>query len=121
LAGKENGTMQEPALPAVMIYMTCANSDEAKRLARALVGERLAACANILGPVRSFYWWDGAVQDDGEVALTAKTTPALVDALTARVCELHSYDVPCVVALPLVGGNGEYLAWIGAEATGRPA
>jgi len=100
---------------AVMVYMTASNADEAAKLARGLVEARLAACANILGPIRSFYWWDGKVQDEGEIALIAKTRAALVDALTAKVKELHSYSVPCVVAMPIATGNPEFLDWIGQE------
>lgn len=100
---------------AVMVYMTASNADEAAKLARGLVEARLAACANILGPIRSFYWWDGKVQDEDEIALIAKTRAALVDALTAKVKELHSYSVPCVVALPIAAGNPEFLDWIGQE------
>lgn len=100
---------------AVMVYMTASNADEAAKLARGLVEARLAACANILGPIRSFYRWDGKVQDEGEIALIAKTRAALVDALTAKVKELHSYSVPCVVAMPIATGNPEFLDWIGQE------
>lgn len=100
---------------AVMVYMTASNADEAAKLARGLVEARLAACANILGPNRSFYRWDGKVQDEGEIALIAKTRAALVDALTAKVKELHSYSVPCVVAMPIATGNPEFLDWIGQE------
>ena len=98
-----------------MVYMTAANEAEAAKLARGLVEARLAACANILGPIRSFYWWDGKVQDEGEIALIAKTRAELVDALTAKVKELHSYSVPCVVALPIAAGNADFLDWIGQE------
>jgi periplasmic divalent cation tolerance protein len=100
---------------AVMVYLTAANEAEAAKLARGLVEARLAACANILGPIRSFYWWEGKVQDEGEIALIAKTRTELVAALTAKVKELHSYSVPCVVALPIVAGNAEFLNWIGRE------
>lgn len=102
-------------MPQVMVYMTAADAAEAARIGRALVERRLAACANVLGPIRSFYWWDGKVQDDAEVALVAKTRAELVPALTAAVKELHSYQVPCVVALPVADGNPDFLAWIEAE------
>lgn len=99
----------------VMVYMTAASAAEAERIARALVERRLAACANVLGPIRSFYWWDGKVQDEAEVALIAKTRAELVPELTAAVRELHSYSVPCVAALPVADGNPDFLAWIEAE------
>lgn len=98
-----------------LIYITAASADEARAIGRALVEERLAACANVLGPITSFYWWDGAVQEDGETALVAKTREDLVEALVERVKELHSYDCPCIVALPIEGGNPAFLDWIEAE------
>jgi len=101
-----------------MVYITAANEAEAAKLARGLVEARLAACANILGPIRSFYWWDGKVQEEGEIALVAKTRAELVDALTTKVKELHSYSVPCIVALPIAAGNADFLDWIGQETRG---
>lgn len=100
---------------ARLIYITAPSHDEAVRLAQTLVGERLAACANVLGGITSVYWWDGKLNQDAEVALVLKTRADLVEALTARVRELHSYDCPCVVALPIDGGNPGFLAWIAAE------
>lgn len=102
-----------------LIYVTASSTDEATSIARSLVDERLAACANVLGGIRSFYWWDGKVQDDEEVALIAKTTSELVDAVVARVKALHSYSCPCVVALPIDAGNPAFLDWIKAETTRR--
>jgi periplasmic divalent cation tolerance protein len=99
----------------VMVYMTAASAAEAERIGRALVERRLAACANVLGPVRSFYWWDGKVQDEAEVAFVAKTRAELVPELTAAVRAMHSYEVPCVAALPIADGNPDFLAWIEAE------
>lgn len=98
-----------------LIYVTAPTHDEALALAQALVGERLAACANVLGAITSVYWWDGKLNQDAEVALVLKTRAELVEALTARVRELHSYDCPCVVALPIDGGNPAFLSWIVAE------
>jgi periplasmic divalent cation tolerance protein len=97
------------------LYVTASTPEEAERLAKALVGERLAACANILGPMQSFYWWDGAIQSGREVALVLKTRSTLVDAATRRIKALHSYDCPCVVALDIQGGNADYLKWIVSE------
>lgn len=102
-------------MSAVLIYVTVPSREEARKIADALVGERLAACANILGEMTSVYWWEGAMQEDKEVALILKTEEALVERLTARVKALHSYAVPCVVALPIKAGNPDYLAWIGKE------
>lgn len=102
-------------MAAVIVYMTAADADQAGRIGRALVEKRLAACVNVLGPIRSFYWWDGKVQDEAEVAFIAKTREDLLPALTAEVRALHGYDVPCVAAAPVVGGNPDFLAWIAAE------
>lgn len=100
---------------ARLIYITAPNHEEALKLAQTLVGERLAACANVQGPITSVYWWDGTLNQDAEVALVLKTRSDLVEALTARVRALHSYDCPCVVALPITGGNPAFLQWIVAE------
>jgi periplasmic divalent cation tolerance protein len=98
-----------------LIYITAENTDEARAIGRALVEARLAACANVLGPMTSIYRWEGVVQEGEEAVLIAKTTAALVEALTAKVQELHSYECPCVVALPVEGGNPAFLDWIAAE------
>ncbi len=97
------------------IYMTAADRAEASRIAEVLVQERLIACANVLDGMRSFYWWDGKVQIDDEAVMIAKTEAGYVDAIVARVNQLHSYDCPCVVALPIEGGNPDYLDWISAN------
>lgn len=98
-----------------LIYITAESTYEARAIGRALVEARLAACANVLGPMTSIYRWEGVVQEGEEAVLIAKTTASLVDALTAKVRELHSYDCPCVVALPVDGGNPAFLDWIVAE------
>ena len=90
----------------------------AERIARALVDERLAACVNILPGITSVYRWEGAVETGGEVLLLAKTMLQQLEALTARVIELHPFEVPEVIALDIDGGLPAYLQWIAAEATG---
>jgi periplasmic divalent cation tolerance protein len=97
------------------LYITVATLDEAQRIADALVTERLAACANILPGAQSIYRWQGKIVRDNEVVMIAKTRATLVDAAIARVKALHSYQVPCVVALPILAGNPEYLQWLEAE------
>lgn len=98
-----------------LIYITASSDDEARTIARALVEERLAACANILGAIASIYWWEDALQEDAEVALIVKSTTALVPRIIERVQALHSYDCPCVVALPIEAGNAAFLDWIANE------
>lgn len=96
-------------------YVTAANADEAAQIARALIEDRLAACANVTPSVRSFYRWEGQIADDEEAVIVLKTHQSRSAALIERVRELHSYDVPCVVLVPLVDGNPEYLDWLTAE------
>ncbi len=100
-----------------IVYITTENADEAAHIGKALVESRLAACVNIVDGMSSMYWWEGAVQSDAETILIAKTRAALVPALTAKVKELHSYDCPCVIALPIVAGHEEYLQWLWDETT----
>jgi periplasmic divalent cation tolerance protein len=102
-------------MTAVIVYVTAGSAAEAADLARVVVAERLAACANVLPAMRSVYWWDGAVTQADEVALILKSTEAGLAALTARIKELHSYECPCIVAWPIAGGNGDFLDWIGKE------
>jgi len=102
-----------------MIYVTCGSRDEALAIARTVVGERLAACANIIDGMSSLYWWQGRISEDAETVLLFKTTAQHVAALTERVKALHSYDVPCVVEVPLGGGNAAYFDWIEAETADR--
>lgn len=102
-------------MPESFIYMTCASREEAEAIGEMLVKRRLAACANILPGMRSIYWWRGRVERGGETVLIAKTRDDLVDSLTMAVKDAHGYEVPCVVALPITGGNGDFLEWIRAE------
>ncbi len=94
------------------VFITAPNEEEGARLAKTLVDERLAACVNIIPNVRSIYRWEGKVCDEVEVMLVAKTGKPLAAALVNRVKELHSYDVPEVICLPIETGSGDYLDWI---------
>lgn len=98
-----------------LLYMTAANLEEARKIGKALVEARLAACANVVGSIESYYWWDGALQEGKEVALIAKTRVDLVEAAIDKVKQLHSYSCPCVIALPIEAGNPDFLAWIDSE------
>ena len=119
-ARRRRQTRRAPAPDAVFAYVTCADPTQAERLARAVVEARLAACANILPGMRSLYRWQGRIESAREVVLILKTRRSLVPALTARVKQLHSYTVPCVCVLPIVGGNADYLRWLMDE-TAAPA
>ncbi|MBL4689992.1 MAG: divalent-cation tolerance protein CutA [Rhodospirillales bacterium] len=98
-----------------LIYVTTGSRDEALAIARELVESRLAACANVLAGTTSVYHWQGEVCEEGEVSLILKTRDDLVDRVVKKVRELHSYDCPCVVSLPISGGNADFLQWIDAE------
>lgn len=102
-------------MSAVLLYITTGDRDEAARIAATLVEERLIACGNVIDGMESIYWWQGRIERAKEAILIAKTDGRNVDLVTARIIELHSYDTPCVVALPIEGGNPEYLAWIENE------
>ncbi len=97
--------------------MTVPDAETGQRLARALVEEGLAACVNRVPGLRSVYRWQGAVQEDAEELLIAKTRSDLVPALAKRVSALHPYDLPEVIALPLVGGSAAYLDWLRTESS----
>jgi periplasmic divalent cation tolerance protein len=110
------------SMAAKLIYVTTGSSEDARRIGEALVRERLVACVNILPAIESIYWWQGAIQHDNEAVLIAKTRADLVESVVARVRALHSYSVPCVVALPIEAGNPAFLRWIEEEtATGAAA
>ena len=97
------------------IYMTVGSKEEARKIGKALVTARLAACVNILDQMNSFYMWDGEIQDDTEVVMIAKTTEERVPDLIEKVKALHSYDCPCMVSLPVAGGHQPFLDWIAEE------
>lgn len=102
-------------MAARLVYVTAPSLAEAERLGRLAVEARLAACANILPGMRSLYWWKGALESAEETVLVLKTREELVPALTEALTKAHSYEVPCVVALPILAGNKDFLAWIDAE------
>ena len=96
-----------------VVLVTCANSAEARRIGAAAVGSRLAACANILpGSVTSIYRWKGKVETAKERLLLIKTSRKRLAKLQAKVEQLHSYDVPEFIALPIAAGSRAYLAWL---------
>jgi len=102
----------------IVVLVTAGSADEASGIGRALVEARLAACANVVGPIRSIYRWQGAIEDAAEYLLLVKARAADVPALEAEVRARHSYEVPEVLALPVRGGSAAYLACL-AESTDR--
>ncbi len=97
------------------VVITADDADWLAGFTRTLVEERLAACGHVLPAIRSVYRWAGAVHDEGEARVALHTRRSLVEAVVERTRQLHPYDVPCVIALPLVGGNPAYLDWLAAE------
>jgi periplasmic divalent cation tolerance protein len=100
---------------AVLVLTTCENTERARALADRLVGERLAACVNVVPQISSTYLWKGKIQTDEEVLLLIKTTQASFDAVEKAVKTLSTYELPEVVAVPIHAGSAEYLAWLGAS------
>jgi periplasmic divalent cation tolerance protein len=101
----------------VSVYATFGSAEEAERICRQLVEERLAACANILAPCRSIYRWQGRIEQAEEVAALLKTATGHAPALLARLEELHSYDVPAAVVWPIEQSLPAYADWVSAETT----
>ena len=96
----------------VVVLVTCANEEQGTSIARSLVGERLAACVNLVSGIRSIYRWRDKLEDDRETLLLVKTRTQLLARVERRVRELHTYEVPEVVALPLAAGSKPYLDWV---------
>ena len=101
----------------IIVLVTASSEEEAVKIGKALVNEHVVACVNIVPEIRSLFFWQGTTQDEREILLVCKSRLPLLEKLTARVKELHSYSVPEVVALPIIGGSEAYLSWV-RESTG---
>jgi periplasmic divalent cation tolerance protein len=99
----------------IVVFSTCGSKEEAERLARQLLEARLAACVNVIMQIRSFYWWKGKIEDSGEWLLVIKTSRALFERVRSVLESAHSYELPEVLALPVVDGSPNYLAWLDGE------
>jgi periplasmic divalent cation tolerance protein len=108
-------------MTVIFVYVTTASREEALLIGRTLVGERLAACANVIDGMRSIYRWNDEIRDEGETVLILKSLAMALPALTARIKALHSYECPCVAALPVTGGNDAFMEWIAAQVAVPPA
>lgn len=108
------------AAEARIVLATAGQEHEAHSIAHRLVDERLAACVNIVGPIRSVYRWRDAVEDEPEYLLLIKTRASLLGRLERRVIELHSYEVPEVLALAPSGGSAAYLGWLLESTASKP-
>jgi len=101
--------------PYVVIIATVANREEAVKIVRILLEERLIACANIVGPISSIFWWEGKIEEAGEFLVFMKSHENHFKALSEKVAEIHSYAVPEIIALPIVKGAPSYLEWLSAS------
>jgi periplasmic divalent cation tolerance protein len=99
----------------IVVLNTCGSAEEAEQVARKLVDEKLAACVTVVAPVRSFYRWDGVVNDAAEWLLLIKTSRPLFDRVRAALESVHSYELPELLALPVIEGSANYLAWLEGE------
>jgi len=97
------------------LYSTMQSAEEARTIGRALVEQRLVACVNIIERIGSLYWWEGKINEDSEAMLFAKTKTALVKDVITAVKSLHSYSCPCIVAVPIMDGNEDFLSWVRRE------
>ena len=107
--------MPSSASGVLVVLCTCSSMEEGRRIARLLVEGRLAACVNIVPGVESVYRWQDAVETAQETLLVIKTTEGAFPALRARIRETHGYDVPEVLAIPVVDGSAQYLRWLGEQ------
>jgi periplasmic divalent cation tolerance protein len=109
------------AKAAALVLITCANEEQGASIARTLVEERLAACVNLVGQIRSIYRWQEKIEDDRETLLLVKTARTLLPKIERRVRELHTYDVPEIMALSFDRGSRPYLEWLlAAVSSSRP-
>jgi len=99
----------------VVLFITTANAEEAQRITNVLLKERKAACVNIVPRISSLFWWQGKLDSAEESLLIIKTKASVLDEIVDLVKEHHSYSIPEVIALPIIGGNQDYLKWVGRE------
>ncbi|HEU5046376.1 MAG TPA: divalent-cation tolerance protein CutA [Rickettsiales bacterium] len=105
---------------ATLIYITAPNREEAILLSRELLGKKLAACANIIDHVTSLYHWNAEIEQNNEVVIVLKTFAEHMDSIIETVKSMHSYACPAIVAVPLSGGNPDYLQWMQEQAPVHP-
>jgi periplasmic divalent cation tolerance protein len=102
----------------IVVLISASSGEEAARIGRALVDEHLAACVNVIPSIRSFFFWEGKTQESQETLMLCKSRKHLMERLVHRIKSLHSYSVPEIIALPIVGGSKDYLTWV-RENTGN--
>jgi periplasmic divalent cation tolerance protein len=111
--------MADSSANPIVVLVTFPSPEDAQTIAAVLVDEHLAACVNLISGVRSLFFWDGVRQEATEVLAVVKTTDERLESLISRVISLHSYSVPEVIALPIVGGDKRYLQWVGRAVSDR--
>ena len=111
--------MTEPSIN-IVVLITAVGIEEAQKIAGMLLAERKIACANIINEVNSMYWWKDKIESARETLLIIKTNSTLLDDVVALVKKVHTYEVPEVIALPIVGGSSDYLKWLNKEVRGEP-
>jgi len=118
-AGKDEGQIRNIAKNRyIVVFVTSSSALEAKKMSRAVLGKKLAACASMLKGLDSSYWWRGKIEHSREVLIIMKTTQSLFNKLAAEIKKNHSYEVPEIIALPIIAGSADYLKWIDESVSG---
>jgi len=118
-SGKSDTKPENPADCCIIVLVMAAGMDEARRIGKTLVHERLAACANIIPGVESLFFWENRFCIENEILVMMKTRCDLFETLKERVQSLHSYEVPEIIALPVTAGSEEYLGWVSDTTAGN--
>ena len=98
-----------------LVYITTSGEEESKKIGKTIVEERLAGCINIIPTIESLYWWKGEIEEDNESVLIAKTKVSNIGNIIKRVKEIHSYENPAILAIPIINGSKDYLDYLDAE------
>lgn len=98
-----------------LVYITTSGKEESKKIGKTIVEERLAGCVNIIPAIESLYWWKGEIEEDNESVLIAKTKVSNIENIIKRVKEIHSYENPAILAIPIINGSKDYLDYLDAE------
>ena len=98
-----------------LVYITTSGAEESKKIGRIIVEERLAGCVNIISTIESLYWWKGEIEEDKESVLIAKTKVSNIENIIKRVKEIHSYENPAILAIPIIEGSRDYLDYLDDE------
>ncbi len=96
----------------IIVFTTTSSKEEAKRIAKSIVEKKVAACVNIVDDINSIYWWKGSIEESREALLIIKTKINLLDKLIEEIKKIHSYEVPEIIAIPIIAGLRQYLEWI---------